>query len=223
RLPLKFLRGCGLPDRLIDYLPSLLEAGPIQFYSCFISYSTANQDFADRLYADLQNKGVRCWFAPHDMQAGRKIHEQIDEAIRVYDRLLLILSSQSMTSTWVETEIAKARKKEATQKRRVLFPISIVPYETIRSWELFDADLGKDSAKEIREYFIPDFSGWKDHDKYSQALDHLLRALKGAAEKAKERSENSPVGYAVVKGTLDYLLQGLQLFRRASRFTRRAR
>ena len=52
-LPLSFLRGCGLPDTLIDYLPSLVNAGPIQFYSCFISYSTANQDFAERLHADL--------------------------------------------------------------------------------------------------------------------------------------------------------------------------
>jgi hypothetical protein len=47
RLPLSFLRGCGLPDLLIDYLQSLLSAGPIQFYSCFISYSTANQGFAE--------------------------------------------------------------------------------------------------------------------------------------------------------------------------------
>ena len=82
-LPLAFLRGCGLPDRLIDYLPSLLNQA-VQFYSCFISYSTKDQSFADRLHADLQNKGVRCWFAPHDIQGGKKIHEQIDEAIRVY-------------------------------------------------------------------------------------------------------------------------------------------
>ena len=39
-----------------------------------------------------------CWFAPHDIQGGRKIHEQIDEAIRVYDKLLLILSDASMNS-----------------------------------------------------------------------------------------------------------------------------
>ncbi|HEX5106252.1 MAG TPA: toll/interleukin-1 receptor domain-containing protein, partial [Pirellulaceae bacterium] len=54
----------------------------LTFYSCFISYSTKDQDFADRLYADLQARGVRVWFAPHDIQGGRKIHEQIDEAIR---------------------------------------------------------------------------------------------------------------------------------------------
>jgi len=69
-LPLSFLRGRGLPDPLIDYLPSLLDAEPIQFYSCFISYSTANEGFAKRLYADLQERGVRCWFAPHDIEGG---------------------------------------------------------------------------------------------------------------------------------------------------------
>src|SRR4051812_26640338 len=37
-LPMVFLRGVGLPDRLIDYLPSILEQA-IRFYSCFISYS----------------------------------------------------------------------------------------------------------------------------------------------------------------------------------------
>src|ERR1700687_3129063 len=70
-LPIPFLRGVGLPDRLIDYLPSLFDQA-IQHYSCFISYSTKDQDFADRLHADLQNKGVRCWFAPHDLPIGRK-------------------------------------------------------------------------------------------------------------------------------------------------------
>ena len=71
QLPLNFLRGCGVPETLITYLPSLSNQ-PIQFYSCFISYSTVDQDFADRLYADLQHNGVRCWFAPHHIQAGRK-------------------------------------------------------------------------------------------------------------------------------------------------------
>src|SRR5262245_12241432 len=75
-LPLAFLRGCGLSDALIDYLPSLLQQA-IQFYSCFISYSTKDQEFAARLHDNLQGKGVRCWFAPHDIRGGKKIHEQI--------------------------------------------------------------------------------------------------------------------------------------------------
>jgi TIR domain/Pentapeptide repeats (8 copies) len=176
-LPLRFKRGCGLPDRLIEYLPSLLGAA-FDFYSCFISYSTRDQEFADRLYADLQAKGVRCWFAPHDIQAGKKIHEQIDEAIKVYDKLLLILSDASMNSNWVRTEISNARAKEEHQQRQMLFPIALVPFDCIKAWKLFDADTGIDSAREIREYFIPDFSNWKDHDSYATAFERLVRDLK---------------------------------------------
>src|SRR5437879_2021227 len=47
-LSLAFLRGCGLPETFLEYIPSLLS-NPIQFYSCFISYSTTDQEFADRL------------------------------------------------------------------------------------------------------------------------------------------------------------------------------
>jgi len=96
-LPLTFLRGCGLPDVLIDYLPSLFNE-PIQFYSCFISYASKDHAFAERLYADLQNKGVRCWFAPEDMKIGDRIRSRIDETIRVYDKLLLVLSKAPVAS-----------------------------------------------------------------------------------------------------------------------------
>jgi uncharacterized protein YjbI with pentapeptide repeats len=184
KIPESFLRGAGIPNDFIIYAKSL-ATNPIQFYSCFISYSTKDQDFADRLYADLQNKGVRCWFAPHDIQGGRKLHEQIDEAIRLHDKLLLILSPHSMESEWVKTEIAKARKRELRDQRRVLFPIRLAPFETLRDWECFDADTGKDSAREIREYFIPDFSHWKNHDSYQEAFQRLLSDLKASDSKLK--------------------------------------
>jgi uncharacterized protein YjbI with pentapeptide repeats len=179
QIPEIFLRGAGVPDNFIAYIGSLVGKA-IEFYSCFISYSTKDQDFADRLYADLRAKHVRCWFAPHDVQAGRKLHEQIDEAIRVFDKLLLILSPASINSEWVRTEIAKARKRELGEKRRMLFPLRLVDFDTLRDWECFDADTGKDSARELREYFIPDFSHWKDHDAYSAAFERLLRDLKAS-------------------------------------------
>lgn len=39
-------------------------------------------------------------------------------------------------------------------------------FAKIQAWECFDADMGKDSAREIREYFIPDFSHWQDEKSY---------------------------------------------------------
>jgi len=84
-----------------------------------------------------------------------------------------------MNSECVKTEIVHARHKELNESRRVLFPISVVPFERIKSWKNLDADTGKDSAREIREYFIPDFSHWKtDHDAYARALERLLKDLR---------------------------------------------
>jgi hypothetical protein len=179
RIPEAFLRGCGLPDAWIDYLPSLIRGmEPIQFYSCFISYSTKDEDFARRLHARMVQEGLRVWYSPEDIQGGKKLHEQIDQAIRVYDKLLLVLSPHSMGSEWVRTEIRKALKIERGEGVRKLFPIRLMDFEAIREWECFDADMGKDLGVELREYFIPDFTAWKDHEAFETSFARLLKDLK---------------------------------------------
>jgi hypothetical protein len=65
-------------------------------------------------------------------------------------------------------EITNARAREEHQKRQMLFPITTAPFAHIQEWRLFDADRQTDSASEIREYFIPDFSNWMDHDSYQR-------------------------------------------------------
>jgi hypothetical protein len=166
-----------LADEIIARLRSSLETFGcplIEQTKVFISYATADEAFAARLHADLQAAGIPCWFAPHDIRGGRKLHEQIDEAISSHDRMLLILSEASLHSEWVKTEIAKARRRESRERRRVLFPIRLLAFDHIRDWECFDADTGKDSAREIREYFIPDFTNWTDPQSYRQAFRQLI-------------------------------------------------
>jgi hypothetical protein len=178
KIPESFLYGCGVPNSFIEYLPSLLGAmEPIQFYSCFISYSTKDEEFAKRLHSKMRDNNLRVWFAPEDMKSGQKIHEQIDQAIRIHDKLVLILSEESIQSPWVETEIRKARKAELRDNRRKLFPIRLMDFDTLRDWECFDADTGKDLAVELREYFIPDFTRWKDHDAFERAFARFLNDL----------------------------------------------
>ena len=67
----------------------------------------------------------------------------------------------------------------------MLFPVRLVGFDALQDWECFDADTGKDSAREIREYFIPDFSNWKDHDSYKAAFERLLRDLRAEAKAHK--------------------------------------
>lgn len=178
-IPESFLRGSGVPDEFITMIPSIVGARQaIQFYSCFISYSTKDEEFARRLYSRMRDEKLRVWFAPEEMKGGQKLYEQVERAIQVHDRLLIVLSEESMRSEWVITEIRKARKAEIKEKRRKLFPIRLVDFETIKDWECFDADTGKDLAVELREYYMPDFSNWKDHDLFEQAFSRLHRDLK---------------------------------------------
>ena len=82
--------------------------------------------FAERLHADLEAKGVRCWYAPHDLKIGDRFRQRIDEAIRVHDKLLLILSEHSVASDWVESEVEAALEKERRRDGQdVLFPVRV--------------------------------------------------------------------------------------------------
>jgi hypothetical protein len=65
KIPVEFLRGCGVPDDFITFIPSHFGVQQaIQFYSCFISYSTKDEVFARRLYSRMRDEKLRVWFAP---------------------------------------------------------------------------------------------------------------------------------------------------------------
>jgi len=57
-----------------------------RFHSCFISYSTVDQEFAERIHADLQKNGIRCWFAPEDLKIGDRFFDRISESIHAHDK-----------------------------------------------------------------------------------------------------------------------------------------
>jgi uncharacterized protein YjbI with pentapeptide repeats len=183
RLPEQFLRGCGIQERFFEYVQSLTGSlEPIEFYSCFISYSHADEAFTKRLFGRLREDGLRVWYAPEDMKRGEKIHEQIDSAIRIHDKLLLVLSEANISSNWVQHEIRTALRREEIEKRKLLFPVAIYAFENVQEWECFDADRGRDMATVIREYYIPDLSGWKNHDNFETEYEKLLHDLKKTAQ-----------------------------------------
>ena len=169
KIPETFLREAGVPDNIIQNMALLTEKG-LSHQSCFISHSGKDLEFAEKLYTDLQNNGVRCWFASEDMKIGKKTWDSIYHYIRMRDKILLILSEDSISSDWVEEEVNAALSEEHQRKKPIFLPIRVD-----------DAVLDSDQA--WAEYInktrnICDFSNWKDHDAYHQALDNLLNELK---------------------------------------------
>ncbi|MBZ5525184.1 MAG: toll/interleukin-1 receptor domain-containing protein [Acidobacteriia bacterium] len=178
KVPEVFLRGAGVPDNFIKFMHSL-AGNAFEYYSCFISYSTKDQGFADRLYADLQAKGVRCYLATEDLKIGDPFRQRIDDAIRRYDKLLVVLSETSVASTWVESEVEAALERErAAEGKTVLFPIRLdeAVMKTSQAW----------AADIRRKRHMGDFSLWQDHTSYQKAFQRLLRDLQGAKTESGE-------------------------------------
>jgi hypothetical protein len=169
RIPESFLREAGVPENLIAYIPSFVGR-PIDFQSCFISYSSTDHMFAQRLHADLRREGIRCWFAPEDLKIGQRIRREIDRSIVVHDRLLVVLSRHSLASEWVAAEVEAALERESRAGKEVLFPIRIDDdvMATSVAW----------AAHLRRTRHIGDFRNWQERQQYQVGFTRLLRDLR---------------------------------------------
>lgn len=147
------------------------------FQSCFLSHSSRDASFVAQLVAALRAKGIPLWFAPDDLVPGEHLYKQVKDAINAFDRLLIVLSESSLGSTWVHTEILEAFRRQQEQGHQVLFPVSLVAFDRLREWSLADPDTGLDIAREIRSYFVLDFSQWHDSSAFAAAVERLVSAL----------------------------------------------
>jgi hypothetical protein len=150
--------------------------------ACFISYATVDQEFVSRLYNQLRAHGIECWYAQEDLKIGDPIRQRIQEAIRVCDKLILVLSNQSVRSNWVEQEVETAFDEENRRGRLILLPLRIddTPMETDKAWV----------AAIRRTRNIGDFRDWTDTMQFKHSFSRLLRDLQ-SAPRSDSRSKNS--------------------------------
>lgn len=146
-------------------------------YTCFISYSQADEAFAAKLYADLKSHGVKVWRFAEDAKWGATVWGEITEHIQENDKLIVICSVNSLTSGPVSREMERALGREDAEHKNVLFPIRIDDYIFAR-----DAQ-GKEiwqhpRRADVLSKIVGDFRGWDtDATRYNKAFDKLLEGL----------------------------------------------
>jgi hypothetical protein len=174
QIPESFLRGCGVPDEFITFSRSLVGKA-IEFHSCFISFTEADDAISERLHNDLQAAGVRCWRWKEDAKWGKTLMRSIDEAVRMYDKLVVICSEQSLNAPAVIREIERVLQKEDELARQgkepeVLFPIRLDEY-IFTSWQHY-------RKADVLAKNVGDFRKWHDLSCYQNKFERLLRDLK---------------------------------------------
>ena len=188
-IPMAFLLGAGVPSEILDALRPLVS-GERRYYRCFISYTSADEEFATRLHRDLEAEGVPWWKYSEDAVAGRRVWANIDRAIQDNDKMVTICSRSSLQKDGVPKEIERAlqkeaalnaenvrRKEEATKQGKkpdLLDEDVLVP---VRLDDFVFTDWQRPRKADVLATNILDFSGWRNEAKYQDALHRLLHAL----------------------------------------------
>jgi hypothetical protein len=108
------------------------QLGKSEDFAAFISHAKADQKRAHEIAASLEERGLKCWIAPRDVQPGQSYGDEIIRGIEKSRSFILILSKASNESPFVAREVERA-----VSKRKPIFPIRVEDVVPSSSLELF--------------------------------------------------------------------------------------
>lgn len=125
----------------------------------FISHSSKDKASVRMLAHNLSEYGIDAWLDEDELALGDRLTQRISKAIDSADYFVIVLSSHSIESRWVQKELDFALTKEATENRRIIVPI------LLERVELPDS---------IKDRIFADFT---DQEMYHKGFHELLRLL----------------------------------------------
>lgn len=91
--------------------------------SIFISYSSLDSVFVDKLAVDLVKKRIVVWLDKWAMQPGDSLLDKIQSGLTDSSFLLVVLSNNSVRSEWCKKEINSALMRELEEKKVIIIPV----------------------------------------------------------------------------------------------------
>jgi hypothetical protein len=117
------------PDDFATSLQAVLAEGlphfgvPLRPNKLFLSHSSSDKGFVERLAAQLLKYGFDVWYDKFEIGVGDSLLETIRQGIEESAYVILVLSPDSVNSDWVQTEIELAVDVEKHWGYKVLLPV----------------------------------------------------------------------------------------------------
>src|SRR6266567_6600689 len=92
-------------------------------WTIFLSYSSRDRLFADRLYQKLCNAGITVWYDQNEISIGDSIPLKIGEGLSRSDFLLVVLSEAAIESNWVIAELTPKILHRVESQKVTILPI----------------------------------------------------------------------------------------------------
>ena len=97
--------------------------------SVFMSHCSKDKNFARKLTNRLKEDCIKVWLDEAELNVGDSLLGKIGDAINSTDFLIVVLSNDSIKSTWVQNELKVALNREFEENRVVVLPILIEQVE----------------------------------------------------------------------------------------------
>lgn len=90
-------------------------------YDVFISYAYEDkEDFADRLYQELDSRGIKVWYDTMNIKWGDSLRSKIDEGLCKSRFGIVILSNDYIRKGWTQYELDGLFQREMTGGKTIL-------------------------------------------------------------------------------------------------------
>jgi len=138
----------------------------------FISHSSIDKDFANRLSVGLKQQGIEVWLDSEKMQVGDSLLTEISAGLKGANYIVVVLSKNALQSEWVNRELEIAINREIEERRMLVLPALLedVPIPAFLSGRIF-ADFRRD-------------------DDFQKSLSQIIRAIIQADPLHTERRSN---------------------------------
>ncbi len=90
----------------------------------FLSHASADDSFVAELRRELEARQILVWVDSRKLRSGDKLKTEIKKAIETASRVIVVLSPQTVNSSWVRREIKQAL---AIEKRRMAEGYRVIP------------------------------------------------------------------------------------------------
>lgn len=89
----------------------------------FLSHTSLDKPFVEKLAASLSKIGVNAWFDKWEIKVGESLTWKIEEGIRENEFFGIILSPEALNSEWVRGELGAAWARQMNKKKVGVLPI----------------------------------------------------------------------------------------------------
>lgn len=138
------------------------------FWSCFVCYGEPDVQFAKKLVADLEARGVDCWLYEKDATVGARTQEEIGQKRREAEKVIVLCSYRSLIQEGVLSELDDQIREN---------PDKLIPVSLDDVWQHpgFRVMWG---TRDLKPLLVErTYANFRDESVYDTSLSRLIRAL----------------------------------------------